>query len=71
MKNYRACGEDQVFVELWGKNIWTSLYIILQKIWITEKFPGHWTTAIIDPLRKEIKSNPDSHRGIALIDCCT
>lgn len=72
-KNYKACGEDQVFVEMWkyaSDTVKTSLHMALTKIWITERFPEHWTTAVIHPLHKKgDKSNPDNYRGISLLDC--
>lgn len=73
MKNYKACGEDSTFAELWkyaGSTAQTSLHVTFQKIWITEKFPEHWTKAIINPIHKKgDKSNPDNYRGISLLDC--
>lgn len=51
MRNYKACGEDQVFAETWkyaGNTSQTSLNLILEKIWIIEQ----WTSALINPLKK-------------------
>lgn len=73
MKNYKACGEDQVCAEMWkyaSSTTQTSLHVILQKIWLTEEFPENWTTAVVNPLHKKgDKSNPDNYRGISLLDC--
>ena len=71
MKNYKACGEDQVFAEMWkysGSSTQTSLHMVLQKIWRSEKLPEQWTTAIINPIHKKgDRSNPDNYRGISIL----
>lgn len=47
-----------------GTTIHTSLDMILQTIWNTEKLPEEWTTAIINPLHKRVL-----YRGISILDC--
>lgn len=71
LKNNKASGEDSITAELWkhanGKFI-EKLTETVQNIWITEKIPEDWTTALIHPLHKKgDKTDPNNYRGISLL----
>lgn len=72
LKAGKAAGEDGIPAEFWKIEcdvLIESLHLLMQKIWLEEKIPQDWESAIILPFfKKGDKSICKNYRGISLLN---
>ena len=72
MKNGKACGPDEIPVEVWkslGEDGVDVLWDLMQKIYQKEEMPNEWRDSVIVPIYKEKGDIQDcgNYRGIKLM----